>query len=83
LINSVSDRNRICLIQESLLREQHTILSRVLEEQERIREQRLAFQVQRDRDVLKLRQEAVELEEKANHAQCIVVINLYSKMNVF
>lgn len=50
--------------QETLLREQHATLAHVLAEQERLREERIAFGVQRDRDVLKLRAEAATLDKR-------------------
>lgn len=57
-------KQKTTLSQETLLREQHITLARVLAEQERLREERIAFGVQRDRDVLKLRAEAATLDKR-------------------
>jgi len=55
--------------EESFLAEQHDLLSRILVEQERIEHDRSTFNLQRDRDIVRLRNEAFELQQKMDSVQ--------------
>ena len=63
------DLNVRALLQESFLGEQVHLLSAMLSEQERLREERIRFEASRDKDVLALRQHAIDMHTKLTDAQ--------------